>query len=307
LTNAGNLRTRGYELTLNYNKVITNNVTIFASVGFADSKSVVTSWSSAGVIDDMYEGKEIGEIWGLTSERLLQESDFSNGQMNPALPDQSGLERGVFQYGPGDVLYKDLDGDQIITGGKGTYDDHGDLTRIGNSLPRYEYNFRIGGEFYGFDLNVFFQGVGKRELSGGSSDVFMPFQRGYYDVLYAHQADYWTPQNTDAYYPRLWRYFGASNAFTGVYGSNNSIVQTRYLLNLAYLRLKNLTIGYTVPKNIIRKIKIDKIRVYLTGENLFTIQDKHLPVDPEVTQTEHMLGRSFPLQKTIAFGLQVNF
>jgi hypothetical protein len=179
LTNAGNLRTRGYELTLNYNKVITNNVTIFASVGFADSKSVVTSWSSAGVIDDMYEGKEIGEIWGLTSERLLQESDFSNGQMNPALPDQSGLERGVFQYGPGDVLYKDLDGDQIITGGKGTYDDHGDLTRIGNSLPRYEYNFRIGGEFYGFDLNVFFQGVGKRELSGGSSDVFMPFQRGY--------------------------------------------------------------------------------------------------------------------------------
>lgn len=307
LTNAGNLRTRGYELTLNYNKVITNNVTIFASVGFADSKSVVTSWSSAGVIDDMYEGKEIGEIWGLTSERLLQESDFSNGQMNPALPDQSGLERGVFQYGPGDVLYKDLDGDQIITGGKGTYDDHGDLTRIGNSLPRYEYNFRIGGEFYGFDLNVFFQGVGKRELSGRNSDVFMPFQRGYYDVLYAHQADYWTPQNTDAYYPRLWRYFGASNAFTGVYGSNNSIVQTRYLLNLAYLRLKNLTIGYTVPKNIVRKIKVDKIRVYMTGENLFTIQDKHLPVDPEVTQTEHMLGRSFPLQKTIAFGLQVNF
>lgn len=307
LTNAGNLRTRGYEISLNFNKVINKEFTIFASVGLSDSKSVVTSWNSAGVLSDMYTGKEIGEIWGLTSDRLLQTSDFSNGVMNANLPDQSKLERGVFHYGPGDVLYKDLDGDGVITGGKGTIDDHGDLTRIGNSQPRYEYNFRLGGQFYGFDLNVFFQGIAKRNLSGASSDVFMPFQRGYYDILYAHQADYWTETNTDAYYPRLWRYFGASNAFTGVYGSNNSIVQTRYLLNLAYLRLKNITLGYTVPRSLTSKIKIDKVRVYCTGENFLTFQDKNLPVDPEVTQTEHMLGRSFPLQKTIAFGIQVNF
>ena len=250
---------------------------------------------------------EVGEIWGLTSDRILQVSDFTNGVMNPKLPNQKDVVRGAFQFGPGDMLYKDLDGDGYITGGKGTKDDHGDLRRIGNSTPRYEYNFTIGGEFYGFDVSAFFQGVGKRAMAGTSSDVILPFQRGYYDLLYSHQDDYWTPENTGAYYTRLWRYYGASDAFTGVYGSNNSVTQTRYLLNLAYFRLKNLTVGYTVPKNLTRKIKIDKVRVYFSGENLFTVKDKHLPIDPESTQTEHMIGRSFPMLRTFSFGLQVNF
>lgn len=307
LTNAGNLRTRGYEISLTFNKQINKNISISANVGFADAKSKVTSWSSAGVIDQLYQGMEVGEIWGLTSDRILQVSDFTNGVINPKLPNQSDVIRGSFVFGPGDMLYKDLDGDGNITGGKGTIDDHGDLRRIGNTTPRYEYNFTLGGEFYGFDVSAFFQGVGKRSMAGTNSDVILPFQRGYYDLLYSHQSDYWTPDNTDAYYTRLWRYYGASNAFTGVYGSNNSVTQTRYLLNLAYFRLKNLTVGYTFPKPLTQKIKIDKIRVYFSGENLFTVKDKHLPIDPESTQTEHMIGRSFPLLRTMSFGLQVNF
>ena len=229
-----------------------------------------------------------------------------NGQLNSSLPDQSLLVKSTFKFGPGDVLYKDLDGDGKITGGQGTKDDHGDLSIIGYSRPRYEYNFRLGGQFYGFDVNLFFQGVGRRDLAGSGSDVFMPFQRGYYDLLYAHQGDYWTPTNTGAYYPRLWRYSG-STALTGVYGSNNSITQTRYLINMAYLRLKNLTVGYTIPKKATNKINVERIRVYFSGENLLTFKDKHLPVDPEVTQTEHMLGRSFPLLRTLSFGVQATF
>lgn len=306
-TNNGNLRTRGYELSLSFNKLINDRVSIFASVGFSNAESVVTSWQSSGVMGEMYEGMILGEIWGLTSDRLLQAGDFTNGKMNAGLPDQSVLEKGTFKFGPGDMLYKDLDGDGKITNGSAKAGDSGDLTRIGNNLPKYEYNFRLGGEFYGFDLNVFFQGVGKRDLWATGSDVFMPFQRGYYDILYAHQSDYWTPQNTDAHYTRLWRYFGVSDAFNGVSGSCNSVQQTRYLVNMAYLRLKNLTVGYTVPKRITKKINVDKVRVYFSGENLFTIQDKNLPVDPEVTQTEHMVGRSFPLQRTLSMGIQVNF
>lgn len=307
LTNNGNLRTRGYELSLSFNKIVNKNVSVFASIGLSNAKSVVTSWKSARRMGDMYEGMVIGEIWGLKSDRLLQTSDFSNGLMNSNLPNQSLLEKGVFKFGPGDMLYKDLDGDGKITGGDGTVDNVGDLTVIGNNLPKYEYNFRLGGEFYGFDLNIFFQGVGKRDLWAAGSDVFLPFQRGYYDLLYAHQADYWTPKNPDAYYTRLWRYFGVSNAMSGINGSCNSVQQSRYLLNLSYLRLKNLTVGYTLPARITNKIKIDKVRVYFSGENLFTIQDSKLPVDPEVTQTEHMIGRSFPLQRTYSVGLQVNF
>ncbi|MEG1511964.1 MAG: TonB-dependent receptor [Bacteroidales bacterium] len=307
LTNNGNLRTRGYELSLSFNKIINNNISLFASVGLSNAESIVTSWKSAGTLNALYEGMVIGEIWGLTSDRLLQTGDFTNGKMNAELPDQSLLQKGVFKFGPGDMLYKDVTGDGKITGGKGTIEDHGDLTRIGNNLPKYEYNFRLGGEIYGFDLSVLFQGVGKRDLWATGSDVFLPFQRGYYDLLYAHQADYWRPDNTDAHYTRLWRYFGVSDAFSGVSGSCNSVQQTRYLLNMSYLRLKNLTVGYTLPKHITSKIRIDKVRVYFSGENLFTIQDKKLPVDPEVTQTEHMIGRSFPLQRTLSIGLQVNF
>ena len=143
LTNAGNLRTRGYEITLTFNKEINKNISVFANVGFSDAKSKVTSWSSAGVINELYEGMEVGEIWGLTSDRILQVSDFTNGVMNPKLPNQKDVVRGAFQFGPGDMLYKDLDGDGYITGGKGTKDDHGDLRRIGNKIGRASCRERV--------------------------------------------------------------------------------------------------------------------------------------------------------------------
>lgn len=306
LTNAGNLQTRGFELSVSYNKVINDNVSISVGAALSDSQSVVTEWNSAGVLGEMHEGMTVGEIWGLTSDRLIQESDMVNGALNTSLPNQDMIVRSSFVFGPGDMLYKDLDGDGMITGGKGTKDDHGDLSIIGNSNPRYEYNFRLGGEFYNFDVNMFFQGVGERSMASTGSDVILPFQRGYYDLLFAHQADAWTPTNTDAYYTRYWRYTG-SNAMTGVYGSNNSVTQTKYLLNLAYMRFKNLTVGYTLPRNLTQKIDVDKVRVYFSGENLFTIQDEHLPIDPESTQVEHLIGKTFPLQRTLSFGIQVNF
>ncbi len=73
------------------------------------------------------------------------------------------------------------------------------------------------------------------------------------------------------------------------------------------MRFKNLTVGYTLPRNLTQKIDVDKVRVYFSGENLFTIQDEHLPIDPESTQVEHLIGKTFPLQRTLSFGIQVNF
>jgi len=314
LTNAGNLRTRGWEVAVSLNKVINKDLTIRASASISNAQSVVTKWQSDGTISSMYEGMVLGEIWGLTTDRLLQESDFTGGVMNSNLPDQSSLRTGVFQFQPGDVLYKDLDGDGKITNGTRTdigrsnRDNYGDLSIIGNSLPKYEYNFRLGFDYKGFDFNAFFQGVGKRELAPTSSDVFLPFQRGYYDLLYSHQSDYWTPTNTNAYYPRLWRYSNTGTTlFAGVYGHGNSFTQTRYLLNLAYMRLKNLTVGYTLPRTLTNKVDISRLRVYFSGENLFTIQDTNVPMDPENTRSEHMLGRTFPMQRTFSVGIQVNF
>lgn len=325
-TNAGQLTNTGWEFQISFNKVINKNVSVFASAALSDGNAVVTQWQSAGQINGTYEGQVLGEIWGLEADRLLQASDFEGtfdyktrkGTLKAGLPDMSKLAKNGFKFGPGDVLYKDITGDGKITGGTGTIHDHGDITIIGNSNPHYEYNFRFGGNFYGFDLNVYFQGVGKREVSATNSDIFMALQRGSYpDNMSEHQFDYWRDgtendglgANLDAYYPRLFPRLGGT-AFTGLYGSNNSITCTRYLVNLAYCRLKNVTVGYTLPKALTQKINIDKVRVYVTGENLLTFKANKTPIDPEVTayqSSNYGIGKSFPLQKTVSFGLQVSF
>ena len=324
-TNAGQLTTTGWEFQINFNKVVNKNLSFFASAALSDARSVVTKWQSAGQINGTYEGQVIGDIWGLHATRLLQEDDFVNfnygnrtGTLKEGLPDMSLLRKGSFKFGPGDVLYEDITGDGKITGGVGTIYDHGDIDIIGNSQPHYEYNFRFGGNFYGFDLNVFFQGVGKREMAATNSDIFMPLQRGSYpDNMSEHQFDYWRDgtegdglgANLDSYYPRLYPR-GSGTAFTGIYGANNSITNSRYIVNLAYCRLKNVTLGYTLPASLTQKINISKVRVYVSGENLLTFKDKKIPIDPEVTAAQssnYGVGKSFPLQKTVTFGLQVSF
>ncbi|MCI1778359.1 MAG: TonB-dependent receptor [Bacteroidales bacterium] len=308
LANSGNLRTRGWEFSVDFNKIINDHISVFASAGISDSRSVVTKWDNdAKTIGTIYKGMVIGEIWGLETDRIAQNSDkfdYSDGTQKINGVDQSKVAKGTFVFGPGDVIYKDLNHDKKIDGGKGTVDDHGDLKKIGNSTPRYEYNFRLGGNFYNFDVSMFFQGVGKRKY-WASSDLILPFYNRY-DCLYAHQSDYWTESNTNAFWPRLWR-ANASTAFTGVSGCDNQARQSKYLLNMAYLRLKNLTIGYSLPARLAQKIKMEKARIYFSGENLFTKQSSHLPVDPEVNQKESNWGRTFPYQKTVSFGVQITF
>jgi hypothetical protein len=127
------------------------------------------------------------------------------------------------------------------------------------------------------------------------------------DAMYGQMTDFWTPENTDAYFPNP--YVGhATNAF-GAYapGSNNFVAQTRYLLDMSYLRFKNLTVGYTIKKELSQKIKIDKIRLYASGLNLATIKDSKLPVDPEIDAAESQWGRTFPYSKTWSVGLQLAF
>lgn len=308
MANTGNLRTRGWEFSLNFNKVINKNVYIFAGAGVSDATTKLVKWDSNvnKTLGSLYEGMILGEIWGLTTDRLFQKGDFdSDGKLVAGIADQSKVIRtSSFKLGPGDVKYVDLDNSGAIDNGSGTATNSGDLSVIGNSTPRYEYYFRLGGEFYGFDVNVYFQGVGKRDM-WAASDLILPFYNRT-DAMYAHMADYWTESNTDAFYPRPFPGH-ATNAFTGVVGSNNFARQTRYMMNLAYLRLKNMTVGYTIPAKVTRKANIDKVRLYVSGENLLTIKDKNLPVDPETNQTEAAWGRTFPYQRTISVGIQLNF
>ncbi len=313
--NAAQLTTNGWELALDYRHKFDNGLSLNITANLSDALTTVTKHprSTNSVIDGSnYEGKIIGEIWGFETDRLFQAEDFNaDGSLKDGIADQSYFEKSSgygYKYGPGDVKYKDLDGDGQITWGDKTVENHGDWKRIGNTTPRYEYNFRIGASWKGVDLSVFFQGVGSRQY-WATGTMMIPgwnFSEGTY---YAHQTDYWTPENTDAYYARL-----TETNQPGQYSAAgfNYLCQTRYLLDLSYLRLKNITVGYAFPKNWMEKIHFESARIYMSFENVAEI-DKlgDLPIDPETDTSAGDggamgWGRVYPFQRQISFGLQIS-
>ena len=212
------------------------------------------------------------------------------------MPDQS-IFYGRWQKG--DIMYKDLDGDGKITYGKRIVGDTGDYKVIGNNNPRFSFGFTASAAWKGFDLNLFLQGVGKRDFAipGGnnSGTLFWGIIGGWGSNLYEETMDFWTEENLDAYYPRP---YNSSET------AKNQEVQTRYLQNAAYLRLKNMQIGYTLPTSIVNKIYLQKIRFYISGENLLTLTKLHKNFDPESLSS---FGKMYPMSKSIAFGINIDF
>ncbi len=361
--NAGHLRTRGWELGLSWNHSF-GDADVFASANIYDGKTKVVEYPSQNqLLNTFYSGQNYGDIWGFETDRYFEESDFKgkdekgNWIYADGIASQATLSNDNFQYGPGDIKFKDLNGDGVINGGDpnmvdpvtgekipvGSARNHGDYKVIGNALPRYEYSFRLGGAWKGFDIDMFFQGVGKRNLwmSSGfivplanNDDVVYANQMSYNKYIYNDQNEvigYDINQNND--YPAL---FG-SNAGAGTAaapnletGRHNFYPQTKYLMNMAYLRFKTLTVGYTLPADITRKALIQKARVYFSADNLCLLYNgmKKYPIDPEIgsqwtfgnTQTTSVgassdsngggygyFGRRPPINRTFSFGIQVTF
>jgi TonB-linked SusC/RagA family outer membrane protein len=325
-TNNGTLRTRGWELALDWHHNF-NDIMVYANASIGDFKTKVTKWDNdTKVLNTTYQGMTYGDIWGFETDRFFTPEDFTgfDAKGNPTgyasgIADQTGLQQGSFVYGPGDVKFKDLDGSGKIDGGKGTADDHGDLKVIGNTQPRYQYSFRLGGSWKGFDVDMFFQGVGKRDMWTKSAFV-IPFMRGA-DAIYTNQTDYWqgtfdngtwTVTDADAKYPRLWPGNNGRGTVTGIdVGNHNYYPQSKYLSHMSYLRFKNLTIGYTLPQNLTKKAYLEKVRVYFSGENLCElINNVNGPFDPEINDgngsiNNAVFGRIDPMYRTFSFGVQV--
>ena len=323
-TNAGSLRTRGWELNVSWNKQF-GDFTVYANGNVSDYKTVVTNWNNpSGILSDYFSGKVYGDIYGFETDRLFTKDDFTyDAQGNrtgyaQGVANQDGLiGSGNFQYGPGDVKFKDLNNDGVIDGGDGTKNNMGDLKVIGNSTPRFQYGFRLGGSWKGIDLDMYFQGVGKWDQWSYGAFV-IPFSRGA-DGIYANQMDYWTEDNPDAFYPNPYTDPTKGNISGGTVsgianGSNNFYPQSRYLIDRSYLRFKNLTVGYTIPQEWTKKCFIQKARIYFTAENLCElINNSYAPVDPEIdasdtgSNSNGVWGRVAPMTRTISFGLQVTF
>lgn len=327
--NAGTLRTRGWELNLDWHHTF-GDFNVYANFNLSDSKTKVTKWTNdSKLLNTYYSGKTYGDIWGFETDRYFEESDFTgknaDGTWNYAsgVPSQAGLETGSFHFGPGDIKYKDLKEDGKIDGGKGTADDHGDLKVIGNSLPRYEYAFHLGGSWKGIDLDLYFQGVGKRD-DWTISSLNFPLMRDADLAVYDNQTSYnkvlyssdWKTItgyeiNQGNKYPRLYPGNDTKGRISSIAnGCNNYYPQSRYLTDMSYLRLKNVTLGYTLPKEWTRKAFIEKARIYFSGSNLFLLHKGHdLPVDPEISTGAGLSyggwGRTAPITRTFSFGVQV--
>ena len=284
--NSADMRTRGWDLSLNWQDRTASGFSYRIGFILSDYQGEITRYyNPTGSIDDKtwYEGKKIGDKWGYTTVGLFQSPEDVAGWV-----DQSKLYGG--QWMPGDIKLKDLDGDNQITYGKKTLSDHGDLSVIGNTEPRYSYGIKLGGDFKGFDLDLFFQGVGRKD--------FFPGGMGFWGCSAYYQmptdwtvANSWTPENTDALLPR-----------PSMGNSYNQQTQTGYKFNAGYLRLKNLTLGYTLPKELTQKVYIGRARVYFSGQNLFCITSLPYIYDPE-TLNYHV----YPVQRTFSVGLDINF
>lgn len=340
--NNGWLRTNGWELQLDGNYRFDNGIGLNATFIIADAKSTIMKYGDTKSLSSWYVGKTYGEIWGFQADRLYQMDDFEQdgeghliyrelteadtddpncvGRMAYILKPGPNGEKPVYQayyqggsfiFGPGDVKYKDVDGDGKLSWGSKTTDDHGDWSLIGNDTPRYEYSLRLGFDWKGVDFSIFFQGVGSRQIWGKGPLCVAGCNTGDGAMAAAIANDYWTPENTGAFWPAA---YGMDRYANSDY---NYICNDRYLLDMSYFRVKNITIGYTLPRKWTSAINIEKVRAYFTAENILTFDKLHgLPVDPECVTGYSMWGSNYaqgntgmstPVFKTLSAGLQVTF
>jgi hypothetical protein len=166
---------------------------------------------------------------------------------------------------------------------------------LGNAFPRYEYSINLNLGYAGFDLNIFGQGVGRRDnfLSGTGATPFASadFAASLLDI----HKDYWRPDNLNATFPRL---------LPSGFGGNNFLLSDRWIRSAAYFRIKNINLGYTLPASVLSKIKIENLRIFVSGQNLFTATSAWNGFDPEINNAN---AEFYPVQRTYTAGLNVTF
>lgn len=302
VTNNTDLRTNGWELTIGWNDRLSNGLQYGISFNLSDAYATITRYPNnpSHSLSNYIEGQRIGDIYGFETIGIAKSQEEMDAHI--AKVDQSTIDNN--KWGAGDIMYRDLNNDGKISWGANTLEDHGDLKKIGNSTPRYLFGIDLNAAWKGFDVRCFFQGVMKREYWASTRYFFGTFEYGrWYQVCLDGLQDYYRDENSwsvvngfqetnkDAYLPRA------------AYSAKNEQVQTKYLQDASYIRLKNLQIGYTLPQDLTRKISIEKLRVYFSGENLWTGTSLRKQYDPETIGTWY--GNGYPLNTTFSFGLSL--
>ena len=287
-TNAGEMHTEGFEVTATWSDRVGKNLKYSIRGVVSNYKGYIDQYPNpTKLLSTYYEGQQLGQIWGYTANTLYQTTE----EAAAALP--TSFWAGAWT--PGDVNYQDLDKSGKIDPGKSTADNPGDMRIIGNSVPQYTYGANFDVVYKGFDFTAFIQGVAKRDVFmssnyfWGISSGAQPFQNS----VFTSTLNRWTPEYTNGYLPKF--YLSAQN-------QKNLQTTTRYLQNAAYLRVKSLQLGYSLPASLLSKAKIQKLRVYASAENVATITEMWQGIDPELAIGD---GKIYPLQRSFAFGLNL--
>ena len=313
--NVADLRTKGYEVAVNWNdsfKLWGHDFSYGVGVNLSDYKSTITKYDNKDKLfsKDYYVGMELGEIWVYKTDGFFKTDEEAQEYTSRIDHSYNNMSKYVGSgWQAGDLKFVDLDGDGKIGVGKNTADAPGDRYKYGNSLPHLSYGFRANISYFGFDVSAFFQGTGNHyqypngytyDFWGGYSWCYLSFYPSdFKDKI-------WSVDNPDAYFPRAMGYQA-----TGGY-LKDDFANDRYIQNLRYLRFKNLTVGYTLPQKWTRKAYMEKVRLYFTGENLCywsPLKKASKYVDPEQigTHSGESNNMVYPWAKSFMFGLDVTF
>lgn len=305
LQNAADMRTTGWEFQVGWHDKLGE---VAYSLGFnlSDNKSKITRFNNdTKILSTHYEGENIGEIWGYTFDRFYTADDFVEGSLKTtAAGELTGgtLKTGIakvkgYNPNPGDVLFSYPDANGDIWSSKNTLDDPGSKRVIGNSSYRYIFGFNADVAWKGFSLHVLLQGVGKRDV-WLKNETIIPYTSNYYIGLYDYQLNYWTPERTDAFYPRIYQSAGYNT-------TANTQVSTKYLLNAAYLDVKSVVLSYELAKSFVSKLHLDKVTFFVNGENLWSFN--HFPKGMHPDNKVRTDGATYPVMRMFTGGLNVAF
>lgn len=295
--NAADLRTSGWEASLTWRDKIGQELNYRLTLALSDWQTEITKYDNpTGAINEWYVGQKVGDIWGYETVGIFQSPEEVAGA-----PDQSRIGS---NWREGDIRYADLNNDGEISPGNGTLADPGDRKIIGNSTPRYSFGINLDLNYKNWSLATFFQGIGKRDYwpSSGNWTWFFPYNAGHVERYYI--TDTWTEDNRDAYFP-------AAHISTNT--KQNLQVQSRYIQDASYIRLKNVTLSYSFSPAAMSSIGLGGAQVYIAGMNLWEASKMRDPLDPENLHTNVLSGQNFngaveyPLQRIYSFGINVTF
>jgi TonB-linked SusC/RagA family outer membrane protein len=313
--NYADLKTKGWEIAVTYRNEFNVgekplHYSVNANVG--DYTATITKYNNANnKLSDYYVGQKYGEIWGYTNDGYWTKDNVAGAQKAQALFKASNSGTWL----EGDIKFKDLNGDGVINNGANTKDNPGDMRVIGNATPRYSYGFGVNADWNNFFFGVFFQGVGKQDWwPGAESDVFWgQYNRPYNYMPKSQVGNTWSAENPNAYFPRYRGYVAQNGS-----GELNA-KQTKYLQNVRYLRMKNIQVGYNLPKALVSRAKLNAARIYLSGENLFSWSPLYKvtkDLDVESIGRSDMItnpnptdnagnGNNYPILKSFTLGLNI--